>query len=280
MLPSRHRKPPLRTIAAPIALALVFAPLAGCDQVSKLTNPKATLAVDPADPCGTQRTDFARSKTYFTDEIATGALTGAALGLVAGAGIGLLTGNVGQGMLIGAGSGALAGGLTGYAKTVAQNSRDQAEMAQHVNDDLHREGDEIDHTTASFARLRACRFQQAALIKAQVRHQAMTREVGLAQITQERTWFEQEIDLARQYNVTMQKRGSQFDEAAAALRAKPSPDAAKTTRLATAAASVSIPEKRNDFAKAVDSAESSKNLAFDLDSNAKISLRANAADPT
>jgi hypothetical protein len=275
-----HHRPSLlfRSICLrPIAVLATVATLAGCAQMPMQTASKPPLAIDSADPCGAQRADFAKSKDYFTDQIVTGAVTGAALGALAGVGLALVThSNVGTAALIGGGTGLLAGGTTAYTKTLAEKSKDQAEMAQHVNDDLRREGDEIDHTTAAFARLRSCRYQQAALIKAQVRRHAMTRPDGLTQIAFERDRFDEELKLAREYDIAMTKRGSQFDDAAKSLNENPTPAAAPSAKLVSAAASVSIPEKRSGFDKSLVAAESSSKLAFDMDNNTKLTQRLGA----
>jgi hypothetical protein len=276
----QRSRPPTSRISKPITMLCALSLLAGCAQISSHMPGGNALSVDPQDPCGTERADFLRSKDYFTDEIITGTLTGAAVGALSGATVGLLTNNnVGKSALIGGGVGAVAGGATAYTRTVAQNSRDQAEMAQRVNADLRQEGQQIDHTTATFARLRRCRFAQAGLIKTQVRNGTLTRQAGLTQLSWERGRFDEEIARAHQYNLTMAKRGNEFQDAANTLRAHPTPASAPSTRLVTTQASVSIPEKRDAFDKSVASAESNSKVAFDLDSTARLSLRANAIPP-
>jgi outer membrane lipoprotein SlyB len=278
---SRHEnRSPSSLISGPFAMLCALSLLAGCSQISSHMPGGNALSVDPQDPCGAERAEFLRSKDYFTDEIVTGTLTGAAVGALSGATIGLLTNNnVGKSALIGGGVGAVAGGTTAYTRTVAQNSRDQAEMAQRVNADLRQEGQQIDHTAATFARLRKCRFAQAGLIKTQVHNGTLTRQAGLTQLSWERDRFDEEIERAHEYNLTMAKRGSEFQDAADTLRAHPTPASASSTRLVTAQASVSIPEKRETFDKSVDSAESSSKVAFDIDSTARLSLRFHADHP-
>jgi hypothetical protein len=260
------------TLPMPIirgTLAAILLLSSGCAQMASLTG-SSPLPIDPSDPCGTERQEFGASKTYFTDQIITGTLTGAALGAAAGVGIAMVTGgSVGKAALIGGGTGAVAGGATAYTKTLQQQSRDQADMAQTVNKDLTTEGQQIDHTVATFARLRQCRFAQANLIKSQVRSGTLTREAGLTQIAWEAARFDEEIKLAHDYDVTMAKRSGQFQDAANSLNANPSPP--PSAKLVTAAASVSIPEKRSEFDKSVTSADKDKKLAFDLDSTAKLS---------
>lgn len=278
-VPRFKSRPSARSLAAPTTMLLAAVLLAGCSQMPGQS--ASTLPVDPGDPCGTQRSEFAQSKTFFTDRIVTDTLMGAGLGAVAGVALALVThSNVATAAAIGAGTGAVVGGTSAYAKNLEQKSRDQAEMAQHMNDDLTKEGAEIDHTAASFSRLRQCRFQQAALIKEQVHGHALTREQGLARIGVERGRFDQELNLAHEYGLSMAKRGSQFQDAADALTARPAPPAAQSsTKLAAVAASVSIPEKRGEFDKSVAAAESSSKVAFDLDATAKLTLRTDGARP-
>src|SRR3954462_14435339 len=147
-----------RLLAAPLCFSLP-----ACQ--SPVTGPGAQLAYDPTDPCASERAAFASSKTYFQDKVATGAATGAAVGAGLGALTGLAaTGNL-RGALIGGLAGGAAGGIAGgtsaYYNTLAERARDQNELAYAMNQDLAREGQEIDHTTATFARLRECRFGQA-----------------------------------------------------------------------------------------------------------------------
>jgi hypothetical protein len=277
--PARRRK-----AAQSVAYAAVVSfILAGCQ--TPVTGPGAQLASDATDPCARERADFAGSKTYFQDKIATGAAIGAA----SGAGIGALTGLAAtgnwRGALIGAGAGLVAGGVAGagsaYYNTLAERARDQNELAYAMNADLTRESQEIDHTAATFGRLRQCRFYQAYMVKEQARAHVLDRPTALARIAYHRDKFNQELQTAHDFGLTMARRSQQFQEAANDLRTRPpaATQGAVATRAAPArvaqvdrAASVSVPEKRASYDQTVAAAEHNSKAAFDLDNTTKVSL--------
>jgi outer membrane lipoprotein SlyB len=267
-----------------LAAALTLS-LAGCQ--TPPSGPGASLAADPSDPCQSDRAAFASSKTFFQDQIVSGAVTGAA----AGAGLGALTGLAATGNWRGALIGGLAGGAVGgvvggssaYYKTLSEHARDQDELAYNMNQDLTRESQEIDHTAATFGRLRACRFGQAEMVKDQARAHLIDRQTALLRIAYHRDKFNEELNIAHQFGLTMARRSQEFQQAANELATRPpvtpQGSAAPATRAAPArvaqvdkAATVSVPEKRQSFDNTVASAQASSKAAFDLDSNAKLSL--------
>jgi outer membrane lipoprotein SlyB len=270
-----------RTAIIPSMTAVVCLTLSGCQGV---TGPGATLAADPNDPCQQQRTDFAGSKTYFQDKIITGAAVGAAVG----AGLGALTGLIAGGNtksaltggLIGGAAGGIAGAGTAYYNTLSERAADQDEVAADINRDLAREADQIDHTLATFARLRSCRFGVAKDLKSAVKRHELDRTTALAQIAYQRTRFDEEIQVAHDMGLAMAHRGEQFQEAANDLRAPPprpqtavAPKPASRSAVAQVnrAATVSIPEKRASFDQTVASAQTASKTAFDLDSGGTLS---------
>jgi hypothetical protein len=272
----------IRTFSSPLLAVLFCFSLIGCQ--TPPSGPGATLAMDPSDPCLQEREAFASSKTYFQDQIATGAVTGAAVGALSGALIGgLATGNwkgAGIGALAGGATGALVGGTSAYYHTLAERAQDQNELAYNMNQDLARESQEIDHTAATFGRLRACRFAQAWIIKTQARDHVLDRQVALARIAYQRDKFDQELQVAHEFGLTMARRGQQFQEAANELQTRPPVNAqgAPVARAAPArvaqvdrAATVSVPEKRQSYDNTVAAAAQSSKAAFDLDNNAKLS---------
>jgi len=257
--------------------------LAGCQ--APVVGPGASLAADPSDPCVNERTAFASSKTYFQDQIVSGAVTGAAVG----AGVGALTGLAATGNLRGALIGGLAGGAVGgvaggssaYYNTLVEHAQDQNELAYDMNQDLTRETQEIDHTAATFGRLRACRFAQAEFVKNQAREHLLDRQTALARIAYHRDKFNEELNIAHEFGLTMARRSQEFQQAANDLRTRPPVTAqgAPATRAAPArvaqvdkAATVSVPEKRQSFDSTVAAAQTTSKAAFDLDNNEKLSL--------
>jgi len=241
--------------------------LSGCAQIEKVPEMlgigDGNLTVDPADPCASQRTAFNGSRSFFTKEIviktATGALLGAAAGAAAG---GAANGNQGAtaGAVIGAIGGAAAGFMSGYYDRLKQSHLDGAMLAQQVNRDVTTESQQIDHTAATFAALRSCRFNQAASIKNREKRGLIARSEARARLDQERAWFAQEVTVARDAGVNMKSRDDQFTYAAQSL-----PKA--RAQQAEAVATETIPQKRNSFENSVGNAESQSKVAFALDSS-------------
>ncbi len=262
-----------RTVSALLSLTLVGVTAIGCAQTGQAPS-AGPLALDPNDSCRAEREDFGKSKTYFTDELVTDVATGAIVGAVGGLALGLIThSSVGLPMAVGAAGGALAGGASAYIHKKQQDAKDADELARSVNSDLVQEGGQIDHTTATFAALRECRFGQALLIKSEFRRHTMDRPTALAAITYQQDRFREEIALARQYDITMSKRDDEFQSAINDMTQHPpstGAPSANSTALAREAANVSIPEKRESFDKAVNTADKNSTAAFNLDSNAKI----------
>jgi len=266
---------PFRAATASMMAAALCFNLAACQSP---LGAGGALALDSSDPCRQQRADFAGSKTYFQDKIATGALAGAALGAGAGILYGLAHGRVDAGTVaVTALAGGIAGAGSAYYSTLAERARDQAELAATMNQDLARETQEIDHSVATFARLRACRFGQAQIVKGQARRREVDRNVALQRIAFHRDRFDEEIRIAREFGLTMARRGEQFQQAANDLRTKPAakpgwaPAPAARVASVNRAATVSVPEKRATFDRSVASAERESKTAFNLDGSAALS---------
>jgi len=271
-----------RAATAPLLAAALSLGLLGCQAPN--TGPGASLAADVNDPCQAERSAFAASRTYFQDQIISGAVTGAAVGAGAGALSGLaICGNLKSALIGGAVGGAvggIAGAGTAYYNTLVERAADQNELAADMSQDLARESREIDHTAATFARLRACRFAQARFLKNQARRGAIDRSVALSYLTYERNLFDEEIRVAHEFGLTMARRGQQFQEATNDLKTRPAVNAqgAPVRRAAPArvaqvdrTASVSVPEKRASYDNTVASAERNGKAAFDIDNNANLS---------
>jgi uncharacterized protein YcfJ len=271
-----------RAAAALLALVLAAGSLAGC--ASHAGN--IDLAVDPSDPCGPQRAALSESRTFFSDQIAVGAAKGALAGGLVGALAGGAAGG-GRGALIGLVAGAAAGGIAGgtaaYYNTMSERYHDQATLARGINQDLARESQEMDHVNASFARLRECRFGVAQQVKYQVRSGQIPREAAISTLGYQRQMFDQEIQVARAYGVSMQKRDDEFRTAAVNLqkqdpnytpppppppnrvaRHRPPPPLTPTQQVVTNATE-SIPEKRTAYVASVDDAARRSQVAFNVD---------------
>jgi hypothetical protein len=248
--------------------------LAGCAQMqgvpTMLGMGSGNLATDPADPCGAQRAAFNDSRNYFTRDIVIKTAGGAVIGAAAGAAIGGATNGL-RGALAGAAIGAVGGaalGLaSGYYDKLQQANLDQATLARQVNQDVTSENQQIDHTAATFASLRSCRFNQAAFVKNEARRGIIPRPDALAQLDQQRTWFAQEVAVARDAGVNMKSRDDQFAYAANNLPKTPrrTDPGAQATKVATE----TIPQKRNSFESAVGNADTQSKVAFNLDNSAQ-----------
>jgi uncharacterized protein YcfJ len=241
-----------------LSAVLVIGCASRCAELPASLGGSDNLAVDPADPCGTQRQHFADSQTFFTKEIVVRAVAGAVVGAGAGAAVGGAT-NGAKGAGIGAAIGAVGGGLlgltSGYWDKLQQQNLDKQQLSQTVNADLRTESSHMDATAGAFAALRTCRFAQAKQIKTNGRRGALTRDQTQAQLAQERSWFDEEIRVAKDAGVNMQKRDEQFTYAATNLNQGPAKTAATET----------IPQKRNSFDNTVTTAQAQSTSTFSLE---------------
>ena len=280
MLPATHRR--FQPLAAALALGMALASVAGCGQLPDQTagGDKDALPIDPADPCKDQRAEFAKPHSWFTDQITSGALFTTIGGVFSGAAAGATAAsnstdaNASPWKAIGAtAKGMMHGASLGYYQARAENAKDKDELARDINSDLTKEGQQIDHTTAAFARLRECRFTEATRIKNQARAGHLDRTTALAQIDYERQRFDEELAVAHDYGVNMSKRNDQFVDVSKELKQdRPPKTAARSdpTSQVALAATGTIPEKRRSYDKSIDHADTTSKVAFDLDSHAKL----------
>src|ERR1019366_468338 len=87
----------------------------------------------------------------------------------------------------------------GRDRPLPERARDQNELAYDMNQDLARESQEIDHSAATFGRLRACRFGQAQFVKNQARAGVLDRPTALARIAYHRDKFNEELNIAHEF---------------------------------------------------------------------------------
>ncbi len=265
-----------------IAAALLSSPLAGCSgMMGQMSG--GQLVVDAADPCGPQRTAFSQSRDFFSQDLVARVATGAVVGAGVGALIGGLT-DGGRGALRGAAIG-LAGGVAGglasaYWQKLSQAGMDQGTLSQTVNQDLRSEVAGVDHTAATFASLRTCRFAQARYIKSDARRSAANRAEAQGRLAQQRAWFDQEVATAEAVGVSMQKRDSQFAYAAEQLQQAPPAAAYGSARqpqararrapgsAAIVVATQTLPQKRNSFGTLVETSKAQIGSVFSLDGSA------------
>ncbi len=232
------------------------------------------LKMYPDDPCGGQRQEFVKGKSYFAVDLATGIFGGAYNGAIDSYNSTKASGgNTFKAVFKGVG-GAFKGGKSGYWQARAGAAKDQQELERNINSDLSTESKNIDVSIAAFARLRQCRFDQARDIKTKVRQHRLDRTTAQIQIEFERDRFNEEVALAHTYGVNMAQHDDQFRDASAALtevhRERPHDGSARTAAEVNRMATVSIPEKRSSFDKAVGNAEQTGKVAFDIDAGEKL----------
>jgi uncharacterized protein YdbL (DUF1318 family) len=259
------------------SLAIVFLVLAACSQIpnipstSRIFGSSATLTVDMSDPCHQQRQDFSEGQNFFTKAIFSKAIRGATSGGVQS----LVSSGSFSTALNSALSGGLAGARSGYLDALQQEHHDEQQLADQINADLHRESSAIDHTTAAFATLRACRLTQAKRVKSAAQTRRIEQAEARRQLKQEHDWFAEEIEVAQNAGINMQKRDDQFTYAANNLQNERTTGHARpqTESAVEIFATETIPQKRNSFESSVKEAQAESNTAFSLDNNAAARMR-------
>jgi outer membrane lipoprotein SlyB len=175
-------------------------------------------AVDPKDVCGVQHRDFYDSQNYFMTAAAAGAVQGALTGAAMGAMFAWATGgNVGRGAAVGAGVGAAAGASAKYYEAKQKEAQDQAALSNSIYDDVRKAAGEYDHVSTTFAALKQCRFQHAALVKAEYKQGTLTYQQASDDLAEQRRRMTEEIALARKYGEKMADQDGSFHFAAGSL---------------------------------------------------------------
>jgi hypothetical protein len=250
-------------------LAIAAAPLVGCTTPGSPDTPELKpLVMDPADPCYPQRQAFNASPHFMTDRIVTSAVVGTVAGAALGAGVAAMShGSIVTGLAVGAGTGLVAALATGYLSTVQQKAANDQELSQQVNSDLTTESNSISDVTVSFARLRQCRFAQAAKIKQDLRRHRIDRAASQQLLDYQHDRFNEELAMAHAYGVNMARQADEFHNAADTLKKKNVPNDDQINRVATE----TIPEKRSNYDDGVNKAEANAQVAFNIDSNIPVS---------
>ncbi|MBF0179192.1 MAG: hypothetical protein HQM03_04085 [Magnetococcales bacterium] len=139
-------------------------------------------ADDGSDPCRGNVVALDSTGNFFGEDLLQGALVGAAAGAVAGGLLAAMQGkkkDVGKSALVGAAVGGVAGALGGYYKNQMQKGRDQAILA--INQDLEKEGAQLDKADLAIKELMACRIRQRDRIRADYAAKRITRDQAQAQ---------------------------------------------------------------------------------------------------
>jgi hypothetical protein len=272
---------------ATLALGVGALVLSGC------ATGTSNYTVSSNDACAPQRAQLKSYQDYFYQSMAEGALAGAAVGATAGA---LIGGNW-KAALIGAGAGAVVGAAGGYLAAKQKATSDPVQLSQSVYQDISTENTQIDAVTASFLRLKDCRFQTAQLVKEDYRAGRISRDAAQAKLGEIRGLFAEDIAFAEALDAKINERGGEYQNAStelAKLQAAPPPPApaqpapAKPTAAkpaapkpppaasAVAQATATNQLKRKALSDDVQEAKASSNAAFDVEG--KISRRPTSDD--
>lgn len=173
-----------------------------------LTNTHIDIKVDPDDSCGSQRIALGESRNYFLKSIISGALVGAATGVV----IGLLTGGAGKAIAQAAAGGALVGGITGAVQANQQEIAGAQSLQASLGSEVLSEYKEIDKASQSFIRLRDCRFSAARTVKSSYRAKRITHDQAQQKLTRLNTLFDEDIVMAEDIGVKMSERAKTYAE--------------------------------------------------------------------
>jgi hypothetical protein len=146
---------------------------------------------DGSDGCRQYVVALDSTGNFFAEDMLKGAVAGA----VAGGLVAALTGGSSQDIAKGALIGGALGAIGGYYKSRMEQGRDQAVLA--INNDLAREGDELDKADTAANALVACRLDQRDRIRADYASRRISRDEA------RRRWSQLQQQVARD-NTVMQ----------------------------------------------------------------------------
>jgi hypothetical protein len=192
----RHPARSFKTLTSTIVIISLALP--GC------TTGSFTVSAD--DACAAERQSLKQIETDIINATVGGAVAGAAVGALAG---GIFGGNA-KGALIGAGAGALAGGLGGYFMAKKNASSDQSSLVSSIYKDVATDNEHLDKTTASFRRLRDCRFRTANVVKADYQAGKIDKATAAAKLGSIRNLFAEDVAYAEQMGAKMTERGNEY----------------------------------------------------------------------
>jgi uncharacterized protein YcfJ len=201
----------LRRIAhSTLALLLCFVlVLPGCSTLNQ-----QFASDDPNDVCRSERAGLRSTGDYFAQDI----LAGAAVGAVGGGLIGALAGGNARSAAIGALAGGALGALGGYWKARQQQYSDQASLYRTVYGDIQRDNQSIDRTQVAFNRLVACRRNEAARIRADLRAGRIPRDQAASEMAAVRARGDDDLRLAQSISGHIQERSNDFSYASSQVR--------------------------------------------------------------
>ncbi|MBF0135029.1 MAG: hypothetical protein HQL65_02225 [Magnetococcales bacterium] len=154
-------------------------------------------------------------------------LKGAVVGAVAGAGLGaLMKGDV-KSALWGAAAGAAVGALGGYWASKVQQGQDQAVL--DLQNDMIKDGQEIDKTQEALKKLISCRTQTANKIRADLKAKRISRPDAESQMAFVKSLAAKDAVVWDRVRTGMNKRMDEYKFAVAELEKEPV-EASSTTQ--------------------------------------------------
>ncbi len=162
------------------------------------------IGTDTSDQCYQYREVLDSTGNHFEEDIVEGALIGAATGFVGG----LLLGGDLESAAIGAGAGLIAGGLGGYWNAKVQQNQEQAVLG--LVSDLDAETQNLTKTERALRLLIRCRVDQARDVRTAYRGGQITGEEANRQLTDLRTKYEQDKQIARSIQEDIAPRSGEF----------------------------------------------------------------------
>jgi len=211
------------------------------------------------DACAAERTELKSYQDFFFRSMVEGAVAGAVVGGLAGA---LIGGNTSS-ALIGAGAGAVAGGVGGYFLAKQKATSDRTVLTQSVYKDVSAENAQIDNVTASFRKLRDCRFRSAEAVKNDFAAGKLSREDAQKKLAKTRDLFQEDITFAESLGAKMNQRGAEYQNASDEMvKLDPSAKQTLAAREAAAGGAASVIYVANEAARVrAEPSTSSKQIA-------------------
>lgn len=193
--------------ALPLLAVAVSMPLLSACQ------PQGPVVLDaPNDNCAVHRAIFRQTESSF-NEVAQGVALSAAGGVAAGLLVGALTGNTRAGLVTGLSVAAV--GITAtlvqanFRQLDAENRR-QALLQQTVAVDKY--GERVTGATQSLERLSACRRDQVAKIRGDLRAGITPRPAAQARLDEVRSWYEGDTMLVGAFDQRLANDTRQLEE--------------------------------------------------------------------
>ncbi|MBF0152134.1 MAG: hypothetical protein HQL64_00100 [Magnetococcales bacterium] len=214
-----------RTGVSFLLVSFVGLQLAGCVTTGQAINAMGVSTQDQRigpddgkDSCRPYLVALDSTGDYYGEDMLKGALMGAA----AGAGLGALLKGDMKSALMGAAAGAAVGALGGYWMNKVQQGEDQAVL--DLQNDMIKDGKEIDKTQEALKKLISCRTQTADKIRSDLKTKRIPRTEAESQMASLKILAAKDAVVWDRVRTGMNKRMDEYKFAVAELE-KPSDDA-------------------------------------------------------